>query len=201
MNETIPAPWIKELARLKRRKTQLASQDNLIVFYGSSSIRLWVKMQEDLAPFNTLNLGFGGSSFKWCLYFFDELFEGLSPSRIVLYAGENDLTDNNVAEVKAYYDQLLTKIQATYPSAQLSQISLKPSPTREDILPELRELNTYFQQTMARLNGVYINIHEDMLTQKGATRPELFLSDGLHMNREGYKIWAINTLAHLQAAN
>lgn len=199
MNE-VPDIWLKEIERLKRRKKQLVSQENLIVFYGSSSIRLWVRMKEDLSPYNVLNLGFGGSSFKWCLHFFDKLFEGLSPRKLVLYAGENDLNDGatSVEEVKDHYEKLLHKVRRTYPTAEYAQISLKPSPTRAAFLSDLLELNAYFQATMeADPKGSYIDIYHDMLTSSEETRPELFLSDGLHMNQNGYKIWSEKVMMHL----
>jgi lysophospholipase L1-like esterase len=38
-------------------------------------------------------------------------------------------------------------------------------------------------------NLVFIDVFPPMLNQAGQPRPELFIQDGLHMNREGYDIW------------
>ncbi len=46
---------------------QLETQEGLTVFYGSSTIRLWKNMAQDLAPHQTLNLGFGGAFIHSCL--------------------------------------------------------------------------------------------------------------------------------------
>ena len=35
----------------------------------------------------------------------------------------------------------------------------------------------------------YINIWDSMLNQDGTRMPELFIEDGLHMNKKGYEVW------------
>ena len=35
----------------------------------------------------------------------------------------------------------------------------------------------------------YVDVAGPMFTADGELRPELFIKDRLHMNREGYKIW------------
>ena len=35
----------------------------------------------------------------------------------------------------------------------------------------------------------YINIWDPMLNQDGTRMPELFIEDGLHMNKKGYEVW------------
>jgi hypothetical protein len=36
---------------------------------------------------------------------------------------------------------------------------------------------------------VYIDVFTPMLTKDGKPRPELFVEDRLHMNRQGYELW------------
>ncbi len=45
---------------------------------------------------------------------------------------------------------------------------------------------------------VYVDIVKPMLDATGTVRPDLFSADLLHMNREGYKIWAktLESLLH-----
>ena len=80
-----------EIERLERRIATMPNEANPVVFYGSSSLRLWVRMTEDLSPMHPLNLGFGGSSFLWCMHHFHRLFQSINPKEIVLYVGDNDL--------------------------------------------------------------------------------------------------------------
>ena len=67
-------------------------------FYGSSSIRLWETIEEDLRPRNIINLGFGGSSYGLMAYYYEKLFAGTSHEHIVLYSGDNDHSKGQLSE-------------------------------------------------------------------------------------------------------
>ena len=41
-----------------------------VVFYGSSSIRLWNSIETDFPEFEIINLAFGGSTLAACCWFF-----------------------------------------------------------------------------------------------------------------------------------
>lgn len=189
---TPPEIWSNEIVRLKRRVHQLTHTQNLVAFYGSSSIRLWVSMQKDLQPLNVVNLGFGGSSFAWCIHYFDEIFEGIQPKKVVLYAGENDL-DNGKSPQEVLTDckELVQRIQRKYPEIELALISLKPSVKREAMIPQIMETNLLLSKyIIGELNAQFINVFARMITSDNRPKPELYLSDGLHLNKAGYEIWS-----------
>ena len=190
--EEPPEIWGNEIKRLKQRVTQLQSQEDLVVFYGSSSIRLWVNLKKDLKPLQTLNLGFGGSSFAWCIHYFSEIFDGVRPQKIVLYAGENDLSDGKTPqEVLADCKELIGLVHEKYPKVELALISLKPSVEREGLIPQIMETNLLLSKyIIGELNAQFINIFARMITSDNRPRPELYLSDGLHLNKAGYAIWS-----------
>ncbi|MBQ4913709.1 cyclic nucleotide-binding domain-containing protein [Maribacter sp. MMG018] len=187
-----PEIWRNEIKRLKRRIAQLSSQENLIAFYGSSSIRLWVNMQRDLAPMNVVNLGFGGSSFAWCIHYFEEVFKDANPYKIVLYAGENDLSEGKTPqEVLADCKELVQLIYNKYPGIELALISLKPSVEREALIPLIMETNLLLSKyIISELNAQYINVFGQMITTENRPIPELYMSDGLHLNKSGYALWS-----------
>lgn len=191
MDSTAPEIWKKEILRLHRRIAKMESQHNLHVFYGSSSVRLWVNMVKDLAPLNVLNLGFGGSSFEWCLYYFDELFEQVEPSHLILYAGENDISHGTPSNrVLFNFERLFEKALREYPQADITVISLKPSLKRTDLIPKIQDVNRLISRFIHNHpKGKFVDVFSHMLDGQGNPRGDLFLSDGLHMNKEGYKIW------------
>ncbi|MDO1513188.1 cyclic nucleotide-binding domain-containing protein [Maribacter confluentis] len=201
--EEPPAIWCNEIKRLKRRIGKLETQENLIAFYGSSSVRLWVNMQRDLSPFNVVNLGFGGSTFAWCIHYFDEIFKEAHPSKIVLYAGENDLNDGKTPqEVLSGCMELVTMIYDKYPGVELALISLKPSVEREYLIPLIMETNLMLSKyIITELNAQYINVFAQMITTDNRPIPELYLSDGLHLNKQGYALWSTAIKKALQAAD
>ena len=66
----------------------------MIVFYGSSTIRLWKNLEKNFPKHNVLNLGFGGAFIESLEKYFETLFCFECPKIIVLYLGGNDLSLN-----------------------------------------------------------------------------------------------------------
>jgi len=192
--------WRPEINLLKERVKALPDKQNVTAFYGSSSIRLWEPLAEDLAPHHVINLGFGGSSYRWCDHFFEEVFEWLDPKEIILYAGDNDL-GNEIPEneILESVNSILEKIEARYGNILVSIISVKPSPDRLYLKENIKSLNNALRLLIeSRPKGTFINIHSEMLST-GNVRPELYLEDELHMNRNGYEIWKKVIKPHLES--
>ncbi|ASV29853.1 SGNH/GDSL hydrolase family protein [Maribacter cobaltidurans] len=184
--------WRHQIDRLKRRVRTLDQQENLIVFYGSSSIRLWVHMKNDLAPLNVLNLGFGGSNYAWCAHYFDEIFGPLHPGKIVLYAGENDLGEGKSPEVVLTdFKKLVQKIKEKDITIELAVISLKPTLARQGMIPEILETNHLLKQyVIHELGAQYIDVFNNMIGPNQKPLYDIYMSDGLHLNKAGYDIWS-----------
>ena len=192
MNLKPPNYWDKEIKRLLKRIKTHNRKENLIVFYGSSTIRLWVQLPKDLSPHNVINLGFGGSSYAWCLRYFNTLFDTITPQRIIFYAGENDLGEGlTIQQVLDNFRMLVEKARLTFPKAKISVISIKPSPNRKRLSKKFIELNSMYKKYISSIEGgTYIDLYHPMLNQMGSIRSELYLSDGLHLSRLGYEIWS-----------
>jgi lysophospholipase L1-like esterase len=70
-------------------------------------------------------------------------------------------------------------------------VSLKPSPSREKHLPQFREANRLIREFSATDDRLtYLDVFTPMLDAAGNPRVELFVKDRLHLNGEGYKLWA-----------
>jgi lysophospholipase L1-like esterase len=162
-----------------------------IVFYGSSSIRLWTTLAEDIGSEQVLNLGFGGSTLEACVYFFDRLVTAARPSSLVVYAGDNDLGDGRTPDmVLGYFRALAGKVAAVLPDIPFSFISIKPSPARAGILERIVQTNGSIAAAIAQQpNAHYIDVFPAMLGADGKPRTELFQADGLHLSAEGYRLW------------
>ena len=160
------------------------------VFYGSSSIRLWDTLAEDFDP-RVLNLGFGGSTLEACDYFFARLVPPLRPRSLLLYAGDNDLGDGrNVDRVFGFFLSLANRVSASLGAIPFGFVSVKPSPARFAINDGIRRFNDLVRSEIeARASGYYVDVFSAMVDQSGKPRAELFLEDGLHLNREGYRLW------------
>lgn len=192
MNEPVDLTLFEdEIVALEKKVLGLRGQEGLIAFYGSSSIRLWETLEEDMKPLNAVNLGFGGSSFSFCIHYFHRIFKNLDPAEIVIYVGDNDIAHGlKPRHVIAKFHKLTGMLRERYPSLPLHFVTVKPSPERTHLLPQIIETNKLIRKELLRLNrAMLINVYDSMLDRNGQARPELFLEDDLHMNNNGYRIW------------
>ncbi|MBD0404040.1 GDSL-type esterase/lipase family protein [Flammeovirga sp. EKP202] len=185
-NEGLP-----ELAENLRKQPSI---DQPIVFYGSSSFRLWAKVREDLGNEEILNMGFGGSTLEACALYFNQLFKDIeSPKSVFIYAGDNDLGGGQKAEdilfsFESIYNQLRFKYGEDLP---IYYMSIKPSPSKDNIMHEIEKANLLVKEAMHTLKNItYVDIFTPMLDENAKSRPDLFEEDMLHMLPAGYDIWA-----------
>lgn len=179
-----------EIHELKEKLSTLGENEST-VFYGSSTIRLWESLEGDLANKNAVNLGFGGSSYEWCLHYFDQLFEDFHPKAFVLYGGDNDLSNGKTPEqIVNVFSELVEKIKVHSPNAPITVISVKPSPSREYLLPQIRKTNELLQSLVSQGRNMYwIETYKYMLSNDKTPRTDLFVEDLLHLSPKGYEIW------------
>jgi lysophospholipase L1-like esterase len=166
-----------------------------VVFYGSSSIRLWNTLSKDLDSDEIVNRGFGGSTLEACAYYFDRLVSPLRPRSLLLYAGDNDLGDGrSPEEVLGYFRELVRKFEAKCHGIPFAFLSIKPSPARFGIVDRIAKTNEYIRHEIeARPGFYYVDAFPAMVTSDGQNhiqpRHELYLEDGLHMSSAGYEVW------------
>lgn len=179
-----------EVQALERASISRLNGSRPPVFYGSSSIRLWDTLAEDFDP-RVLNLGFGGSTLEACDYFFARLVPPVHPRSLLLYAGDNDLGDGRVVEsVFGLFRSLADKVAASLGAIPFGFMSVKPSPARHSINDRIRRFNRLIRgEIESRPSGYYVDVFSAMLDESGKPRTEFFLADGLHLNREGYRLW------------
>jgi lysophospholipase L1-like esterase len=185
-----------EVQALERSSRMGVNGTHPPVFYGSSSFRLWDTLAEDFDP-HVLNLGFGGSTLEACDYFFARLVPPVHPRSLLVYAGDNDLGDGR--SVEATFDSfrsLAHKVADALGSIPFGFMSVKPSPARFAICDRIRRLNDLVRAEVdSHPAGYYVDVFSTMLDRRGKPRPELFLEDGLHLSRKGYRLWG-RVLAH-----
>lgn len=162
------------------------------VFYGSSSFRMWETVGQDLDLPNVLNLGFGGSTLEACAHFFERLVVPHNPSALFVYAGDNDVGNGATADqVIEHFRVLLLKADQFLPDVPVYLLSIKPSPFREAQLDTIVRANRGISDLAASLPNVhFIDIFTKMLKPDGTPNPALFRDDMLHMNENGYALWA-----------
>ena len=171
---------------------QSVSRDNLILFTGSSSIRLWKTLSESFPHHNVLNMGFGGSEMADLRYYTDKLIIPFRPKQIFIYEGDNDLSFSRTPEqILASADSTLSIIRKHLPESEVIFISPKPSIRRWELKAKYEDFNAKLKAWTAEKKGVrYVDVWNPMLDKNGMVLRDIFIADGLHLNKKGYDIWA-----------
>jgi lysophospholipase L1-like esterase len=174
-----------------------------VLFVGSSTIRLWSNLQQDFREVPVIiNRGFGGSTMRDCNSLVRELVIQYKPKQVMVYAGDNDLAEGRTPEdVLGSLQNFVRKVHAALPGTRISYISIKPSPERIALLPQIRQTNALIAGYVQSVPGMrYIDIFNPMLGANGLPRPELFRDDRLHLSDAGYRLWQSVIAADLAVA-
>lgn len=169
-----------------------------VMFYGSSSIRMW-----DLATAfpgaDLINRGFGGSHLAECVYHFDRIVLPLHPHTLFVYAGDNDVAAGGDAyHVLDHFVELVTRLRTHLPSTRVYFLAIKPSPSRWHLWPIARKANAMVEGYAHITSGVsFVDTATPLLHAGPVGEHDLhppsadrYIDDHLHLNAEGYAIWA-----------
>jgi lysophospholipase L1-like esterase len=183
-------PFDSEVTALEAKLSQLPISSSPIVFYGSSSIRLWKSLQQDFSGYAVLNCGFGGSRLTDCVRYANRLVIPQKPSAIVIYAGDNDLASGTSPEkVFQSFKQLFAIFRTYSPSIPVAFVSVKPSPARLMFLENILRFNRLVDDFLkTQPETEYIDVCSDMLGQDRKPIQSLFVSDQIHLSPAGYQI-------------
>jgi len=164
---------------------------DLAVFTGSSSIRMWQNLDNDCKEMHTINTGFGGSHMSDLLYFLDQTVLRFQPSAVYIYEGDNDIvSDKEPKSILITAKQITDKILEFNSSTKIYFISAKPSPSRWSFKEKYIEFNSLLKTFCESQDQLfYIDVWNPMLDKHMRADPQIFISDSLHMNRQGYLLW------------
>jgi hypothetical protein len=200
-SQTTPPPFRKEIDAFKKRDSLEKPAPNSILFTGSSSFTKWTDVKDYYPGYPIVNRAFGGSQLVDMIRYVDEAVISYRPKQIVIYCGENDVAASDTVTAQMVlqrFQTLFSLIRKKLPKVQIAFVSLKPSPSRWKLEPIYVEANKLIKEFIAKqTNTTFINIHNAMLKPDGSVMTDIFLSDNLHMNAEGYKIWQPIILPYL----
>ncbi len=188
-----PERWASALEALDMAAAQAAPMDRPVVFVGSSSIRLWSSLAEDMAPVPVMNQGFGGSKIFDSLYWADRLVTRYDPTLVVVFSGTNDIRGKSprpAAWVAQRFDELVVRLRELGCDAPLAYIAISPTPSRAEHLSIVLETNRLIEERCAQDERLhFVDTATALLDAEGQPDPRWFLEDRLHLNAEGYATW------------
>ena len=113
------------------------------------------------------------------------------PPLVVVYAGGNDIDAGIPLTVAADFKMLTTRIWSRLPETSIAYISIAPNPARWSQVDRVREANRLIAAYCHgdRPGSGSLRSFPGCWALDGKPRQELFVEDGLHMNRKGYEVW------------
>ncbi|MBL9170104.1 MAG: hypothetical protein JNN07_20385 [Verrucomicrobiales bacterium] len=183
--------WEKEIRQFEEKDRAHPPKPGAILFTGSSSIRLWKTLETDFPQRYVLGRGFGGSEMSDLNHYLERIVLPYSPRHILVYEGDNDLASGKSPEqVLTDFQTFVSRVRARLPRVRIDYIAVKPSKARWHLFDRIKTTNESIAQwakTQSRVG--YIDVFTPMLRSSGELRIELFQSDGLHLNADGYALW------------
>jgi lysophospholipase L1-like esterase len=192
--------WQPVFETFERSDRAQAPSAGGVVFVGSSSISLWDDLAAQFPKQHVVQRGLGGARMADLARYTDRLVLPYRPRVVVVYAGDNDLAMGDKPEaIVAACDALVRQVHRALPEARIKVMSIKPSPSRDALLPQVRQTNDLLEayaKTHERVD--FVNVFTTMLDGTGHARAELFRSDALHLNPAGYALWREALATHLE---
>jgi methanethiol S-methyltransferase len=189
-----PTVWEPVIEELEQDQAALSDTVDLVLFAGSSSIRFWFSLEEDMKPYPVLKKGFGGSKIPDLTYYADRIITPYNPAAVVLFAGTNDIcgkkNDKTPDELAAHFNQLILKIRRKLPETDIYYISITPTVERWHVWPQVRTANKLIKEIcLSNEKSHFIDMTKHFLDENGQPDRSLFWWDGVHLNGKGYAIW------------
>lgn len=164
--------------------------DSDIVFFGNS-ITAGSDFQSSFQDKKIVNLGYPGDIIPEMINRI-EMVKAVSPEKIFIMAGTNDLVHVSIEKYIERYDSLITGLQRSLPDAKIYIQSVLPAnhELASDYVPntKVQEGNGAIKKLAESKGCTFINLY-DLYELDGKMKKELS-RDGIHLNPQAYDIWA-----------
>ncbi len=186
--------WESDIEKFEQLDISKSYPSDAILFAGSSSIRLWSTIGKDMLPFNVIQRGYGGAKLSDFVVYADRIIYP-HPCRAIVIFIANDIAgndnDKSPLEVSQLFKKVLYIIHRKFSDTPVFWISITPTPARWKVWPEIKEANEMIKEICAKHKNTYfVETEKYFLTSSGIPRNQLFVADRLHLNADGYAIWA-----------
>jgi len=192
-----PQVWERQIRAFERRERKQRALRGAVVFAGSSTIRFWRRLADDMAPLPIVQRGFGGAKVNDVIYYMDRLITPCEPAMVVLYIGSNDLLDfggnqpKSVEQMQALYETLVRGLHARLPDAMIAVLATFPSPLNARRTELIEAVNDRIREMAKDKPWLeLIDGNAVLKTPSGEPDRSLFLFDRVHLNKTGYTRWA-----------
>jgi lysophospholipase L1-like esterase len=192
-SDSNPLYWQDAIEAFEVEASRSVPPQNAVVFVGSSSIRMWRSLAEDMCPIRVIQRGFGGARLSDLVAYAERLVNVYRPLAVVVFAGSNDITpeaSSRPIRVLQHYQAFVARVRADLPTVPIYYIAITPSPERWSIWSLAASANRLIQAYAQTQDHLYfIDTGPALLDHRGVPDPANYLSDDLHLSQRGYAIW------------
>ena len=185
--------WEKDITAFDSLNTVENYGNNAIMFLGSSYIRYWKNISEDLKYKSVIQRGFGGCNLRDVAYYVKRIVYPHNPKALFVYvgndivAGEKDKTPDQVVELFKY---MVKVVREKYPVMPITWLAISPSEKRWLVWDKIQEANSLIKAYCENNPHLfYIDSTDQYLGKDGRPVTSLYRDDKLHYNEDGYKVW------------
>jgi hypothetical protein len=201
-----PRVWEPVIAEFAQRDQENPPPADAIEFIGSSTIRFWDSLGEDMQPLVAFGRGFGGAKIADLVYFTDRLVKPYQPRALVVYIGANDFTEllgnqpKTPEQALRLYRQLVERLKQAAPARPIFILALRPKPKNPAEDQRVSEFNRLLADEAAGDALLYfIDRNEVFFDERGEMDSQYISWDTIHINDRGYQVWGDAIRERLQA--
>jgi lysophospholipase L1-like esterase len=185
--------WESDIRTFEHMDSVETYPPNSILFAGSSSIRMWSTLARDMAPYPVIQRGYGGARLSDLAVYARRIIYP-HPCRAIVMFVANDITgnkdDKSPEEVSRLFKYVLQTIRRKLPDIPVFWIETTPTALRWEVWPQISQANKLIKAACeADKNTYFITTDFAFLNDSGLPNENLFQSDRLHLNAEGYAVW------------
>ena len=187
----LPTRFQADIDKFLRADSASPPPSGGIEFVGSSIIRLWSALSEQMAPLPAYNRGFGGSQTHDVLYYMDRIVLPYRPRFVVYYCGSNDVSAGETAEaIVGRVQQFHQRLQRELPDTRMYFVSVLHAPEKRTKWAVVDSVNAQMRRYAASATHIeYIDINPPLLDARGNVRGALYLPDSLHYVPGAYALF------------
>jgi len=174
---------------------EFKEKKDYILFVGSSSIRRWDKIEENMQPYDAVKRGYGGAHFYDLIHFTKRLVGPHQNAKAMVCFVANDIkgNDNDLTprEVKNLFKLVTRQVHSIFPTLPIFFIETTPTPKRLQVWGQISSANDLIQNYTDKTPNIYfISTRDQFIGKNKLPVAEYFVNDSLHLSQKGYDKWA-----------